>query len=104
MEISWDTATRTANHNVRVAGTVRIVRDGEWEYRLNSASRKGTWWAKNLASGEIIRTGHQLMTDVTRFMYELHLERGGNQNFTIASGPQRAKTGHQRYTKTHLVA
>jgi hypothetical protein len=96
MEISWNTATPTAISNVRIAGTIRIVRDGKWEYRLNEASPKGTWWAKNLETGELVRTGHRLMTDVNRFMYDLHRSRGGNQGFTIASGPERARCGHQR--------
>jgi hypothetical protein len=98
-EISWDTATRTANRNVRIAGSVRIVRDGQWEFRLNEASRKGTWWAMSLETGEVIRTGQTVMTDVRRFMYNRHVARGGNQGFTIASGPQRARAGDQRYTK-----
>lgn len=104
MEISWDTATRTADSNVRVAGTIRIIRDGKWEYRRNEAKPRGSWWAKHLETGEILRTGVQTMPEVRQFMYDLHCARGGNQGWTVGSGPRRAKTGHQRHTKTHLAA
>lgn len=104
MEISWETATKTANRNVRVAGTVRIVRDGgQWEYRLNETARKGTWWALNLQTGERIRTGQTTMTDLKAFMYDLHVARGGNKGVTIASGPERARVGHQRFNQYHTA-
>jgi hypothetical protein len=101
-EISWDTATRTANHNVRIAGTVRIVRDGQWEFRLNEANAKASWWAKNLETGELVRTGHRVMTDVRRFMYQR--ARTNNPQLTITSGPQRSRAGHQRYTTAFAAA
>lgn len=97
MEISWNTATRTANGNVRIAGTVTLVRDGKWEFRLDSASRKGTWWAKDLETGEIVRTGQTDMVGVRQFMYARRVQ--GNQGYTIASGPERSRAGDQRYSK-----
>lgn len=95
-ETSWDTATRTANANVRLAGSVRIVRDGNWEFRLDEANPRASWWARNNETGELVRTGHRLMTDVNRFMYERN--RASNPRYTVAGGPQRARAGHQRYT------
>ena len=101
-EISWDTATRTANANVRIAGTVRIVRDGNWEYRLNEANPKASWWAKNLETGELVRTGHRVMTDARRVMYT-HTRQALAGTYVIASGPERARAGHQRYRKSFVA-
>lgn len=88
---AWQSAKQTgANANCRVHGTVKMIRDGEWIYAQDQYRRLAQWWAYNLETGERVATGHNLMTDVTRFMCERHLTQGGNQGYVVTGGPGKA--------------
>jgi hypothetical protein len=76
--------------------TSTTFRDGDWTYR--KATWYGTWIATNDVTGERHDTGADHIRDAYAFIDQLAKAKAPapTATYTIASGPQRARAGHQR--------
>lgn len=78
--------------------SANTITDGPWIYsRQNSWD---AWTVTDSRSGQSHDTGALTFPDARRFTYELSRRTATTVQVTIASGPQRARAGHQRYTTT----
>lgn len=70
---------------------------GDWRYT------KPVWWgtftATNVVTGASHDTGATVLDDAHRFVADLEPSGPAPEpaTYTIASGPQRARAGHQRF-------
>lgn len=73
--------------------------EGPWTYV--QATYRSTFTVTDSRTGESHDSGATVFPDARRFVYELSRTQPV-VTMTIASGPQRARAGHQRYT-THFA-
>ena len=74
---------------------------GDWRYT------KPVWWgtftATNVVTGAVHDTGATVLDDARGFVADLEPAEPAavTATYTIASGPQRARAGHQRFPHTN---
>jgi hypothetical protein len=64
--------------------------------RLDESKRWGHWFAHNLETGDSYDTGTSVTTDARRVVFERRQRKTAPARYEIASGPERARAGHQR--------
>lgn len=76
-------------------------RSGDWTYR--KATWYGTWIATNDVTGEKVDTGAEHINDAYAVIDQLAPVAVPAQaaTYTIASGPQRSRAGHQRFPRAN---
>lgn len=76
--------------------TLTTVCEGDWRY--SKQVWHGTFTATNVATGDSHDTGARDMPGARAFVAQFTPARPtAAVTFTIASGPQRARAGHQRF-------
>jgi hypothetical protein len=75
------------------------ISEGHWTYR--NAGWMSLWTATDTRTGQTHETGARHINDARAYTAALAPAEDTATAFevTIASGPQRARAGHQRYTK-----
>lgn len=76
------------------------ITEGHWTYR--TAGWMSPWTATDTRTGQTYETGARHINDARAFTAALEPAQGTTVvefQVTIAGGPQRARTGNQRYTK-----
>jgi hypothetical protein len=72
-----------------------------WDYRC--AGWMSPWTATDRRAGQVHQTGARDLVSARAFVAALNTQPAAPAaavTFTLAGGPQRARAGHQRYTKS----
>lgn len=82
--------------------TEQVITEGAATY-TKPAGRWTCWTYTDTATGESWDTGTDLITDARARVYD-RIRAQQAQRYTIASGPQRARAGHQRFVGARQFA
>lgn len=70
--------------------------EGPWTYER--ATWRSTFVLSNSETGEVLDTRTTTFPDARRWLYEHNRSQRPAVQYSIVSGPQRARAGHQRHT------